>query len=504
MSPIKKEERGRGNGSGRIVPVYKTVRIKGLSPEFAWLKLCSARRYSFLLESIEGQEKLARYSFLGWDPRLMFRSRGNRIEIHSNLASNVVEGEPIEALKELMSAFRYPQEKGFPRFSGGAVGYLGYDGVRLFEDLPDENPDDLKLPECCFIFPRTVLAFDHKEDLLTVILNVREGSGEKIDRAEQEIEQIVSQLHMPDDGERQAPLGSKSEKKIESNFTQRKFEEIVQQAKDYIRAGDIFQVVLSHRMSIDFRSDPFEVYRILRGTNPSPYMYYLNFDELKVVGSSPEVLVRVTDGLVETRPLAGTRPRGASDAEDQTLMEDLLADEKERAEHIMLVDLGRNDIGRVCQYGSVQVTELLGVEKYSHVMHLVSNVIGKLREDKDEFDVLRAAFPAGTVSGAPKIRAMEIIDELETSRRGIYAGAIGYISSTGNLDTCIAIRTIVFKDGKAYIQAGAGIVADSVPQREWRETMSKARALIRAVEYAEANGQRLRGSDRGHSKRKSS
>jgi anthranilate synthase component 1 len=483
---LTKEEFRRNRGLGRIIPIHKTVNIKGLSPDLAWRRLCSEQRHSFLLESIEGEEKLARYSFLGWDPLLIYRSKGNRIEIHSGSSRNVVESEPIKALKELVTAFRYPQEKGLPRFPGGAVGYLGYDAVRFFENLPDENPDDLELPECCFIFPRTVLAFDHKEGLLTIVLNVRERSRETTGGAMQEIEKIISQLKKLNSRESGVALSPKSEQRIESNFTQSKFEEIVERAKEYIRAGDIFQVVLSHRMSIDFAADPFEVYRILRVTNPSPYMYYLNFDDRKVVGSSPEVLVRVTDGMVETRPLAGTRPRGASPAEDQALMEELLADEKERAEHIMLVDLGRNDIGRVCQYGSVRVTELLGVEKYSHVMHLVSNVVGKLKQGKDGFDVLRATFPAGTVSGAPKIRAMEIIDELETSRRGIYAGAVGYVSSTGNLDTCIAIRTILFTDAKAYIQAGAGIVADSIPQREYRETLEKARALIGAVEHAAA------------------
>jgi anthranilate synthase component 1 len=472
--------------SGRIFPLYKTFKIKGLSPNLAWLRVCSTKQHSFLLESIEGEEKVARYSFLGWDPFLIFRSKGHVIELCRGAEREVLKGDPIKILKELIDEFSYEKDDSLPKFSGGAVGYIGYDVVRFFEDLPDENPDDIGLPDCCLIFPRMVLVFDHKVGLFTIVMNIGEGSRGELEGARKKIEEVISALKRPYIEKERATVCPQTGQKIESNCTQSEFETMVDRAKEYIKAGDVFQVVLSQRLNISSVPDPFRIYRVLRVTNPSPYMYYLNFDELKIVGSSPEILVRVTDGKVETRPLAGTRPRGSSAKDDAVLINDLLHDEKERAEHIMLVDLGRNDIGRVCEHGSVQVTELLDVEKYSHVIHLVSEVIGTLRSDKDVFDVLRATFPAGTVSGAPKIRAMEIIDELEPSHRGIYAGAIGYVSFTGNLDTCIAIRTIVIKDGKAYIQAGAGIVADSVPEREYRETIHKAQALLRAVEIAQA------------------
>jgi anthranilate synthase component 1 len=483
-----KTQSSTDNTLENIVPVYRTVRIGDLSPDRAWLQLCAGREYSFLLESMEGQEKVARYSFLGWDPMVTFRSSRDRIEIRRGGKTSVCRGDPIHALRGLLGEFRYPEDRGLPRFSGGAVGYFGYDTVRFFEKLPDENPDRLGLADACFMFPRKVLVFDHKKGLVTMIAHIIEGSAATKRDAEGEVEEVFEELSRPDAFQDNAAAGRQEETRIESNLAREQYENMVRRAKEYIRAGDIFQVVLSQRLSIDLRSDPFEIFRTLGKTNPSPYMYYLKFDGIRVIGSSPEALVRVTDGVVETRPLAGTRRRGETAEEDAALVHDLLNDEKERAEHIMLVDLGRNDLGRVCEYGSVRVTELLGVEKYSHVMHLVSNVVGKLRPDLDAFDVLAAAFPAGTVSGAPKVRAMEIIDELEPSRRGIYAGAVGYVDFRGNLDTCIAIRTIIVKDGKAYMQAGAGIVADSVPEREYRETMHKAQALVRAVRSA--NGDR--------------
>ncbi len=481
---------------GRIVPVYKTLKINGLSPNSAWLRVCSWERHSFLLESIEGEEKLARYSFLGWDPLLIFRSKGNLIELLRGARRETRKGDPMKLLRRLFEEVSDVKSDPLLKFSGGAVGYLGYDAVRYFEALPHRNPDEIGLPDCYFIFPKRVLVFDHKKDLLTVVINVRVGERQELRNAMGEIDDVISRLERPHaaEGVPSAPLWV--EPQVASNCTQRKFESMVERAKEYITAGDIFQVVLSQRLSVRPVPDPFEIYRVLRVTNPSPYMYYLHFDKLKVVGSSPEILVRVTDGMVETRPLAGTRPRGNSVKQDAALIKDLLNDEKERAEHIMLVDLGRNDIGRVCQHGSVRVTELFGVEKYSHVIHLVSEVTGTLRSDKDAFDVLQATFPAGTVSGAPKIRAMEIIDELESCQRGIYSGAVGYVSFTGNLDTCIAIRTIIIKDGQAYIQAGAGIVADSVPEREYHETLHKAQALLRAVEIARASpeaGEQLLG-----------
>jgi len=469
---------------GKIIPVCKTFKIKRLSPNSAWLRVCSGKPHSFLLESIEGEEKLARYSFLGWDPLLIFRSKGNVVELLSGERRETRKGNPMRILKKLFAEVSYTRGGPALKFSGGAVGYLGYDAVRYFEELPHRNPDEIGLPDCYFIFPKMVLVFDHKEGLFTVVVNIKEGERQEMRSAIERIDDVIFELERPHISEEVPESRSRSKPEVQSNCTQGQFASMVERAKDCIAAGDIFQVVLSHRLSISPVPDSFEIYRVLRVTNPSPYMYYLHFDNIKVVGSSPEILVRVTDGMVETRPLAGTRPRGNSTKQDAALIEDLLKDEKERAEHIMLVDLGRNDIGRVCQYGSVKVTELLGVEKYSHVIHLVSEVIGTLRSDQDVFGVLRATFPAGTVSGAPKIRAMEIIDELESCQRGIYAGAIGYVSFTGNLDTCIAIRTIVIKDGKAYVQAGAGIVADSVPEREFLETLHKAQALLRAVEIA--------------------
>jgi anthranilate synthase component 1 len=487
MRPLKADLNGN-DGPEKILPVFRTVPIGGLSPDVAWLKLCSSERYSFLLESREGEEKVARYSFLGWDPFVIFRSKGSHVEIYRDGHQITLEGDPVTALKNILRGFSHPAQKELPRFSGGAVGYFGYDTVRFFEHLPDENPDDLGLPDSCFIFPRMVLVFDHQSGFLTVIAHVVEGRGEGREQAHGDIDRVIERLARTGYEPKDIVVRARGPLKIESNLTEEEFENMVERAKRYIRAGDIFQVVLSQRLKVDIKTDPFRVFRALGATNPSPYMFYLHFDQLKVVGSSPEALVRVTSGRVETRPLAGTRPRGKTARQDRELIRDLLADEKERAEHIMLVDLGRNDLGRVCRYGSVRVTELLGIEKYSHVIHLVSNVVGDLRDDRDEFDVLRAAFPAGTVSGAPKVRAMEIIEELEPTRRGIYAGAVGYVDLGGNLDTCIAIRTVVVKNGTAYIQAGAGIVADSVPKREYRETMAKARALMVAVERAGREG----------------
>ena len=468
----------------KILPVVRTTQIDGLSPDAAWLKLCSTERYSFLLESMEGEEKVARYSFLGWDPFVIFRSKGRHVEVRRDGRRTVSRGDPVEALKNVLRGFNHPPRGALPRFSGGAVGFFGYDTVRFFEDLPDRNPDDLGLPDSCFIFPRMVLVFDHKSGLLTVIAHVVGSEREAQRRARRDIDQVLKRLAGIRSEPGSAVVRGSERIKVESNVTRKEFEKAVERAKQYIKTGDIFQVVLSQRLKVEMTTDPFQIFRTLGMTNPSPYMFYLHFDRLKVVGSSPEALVRVTNAAVETRPLAGTRPRGKTARQDQAMIRDLMADEKERAEHIMLVDLGRNDLGRVCRYGSVRVTELLGIEKYSHVIHLVSNVVGDLREDRNEFDVLRAAFPAGTVSGAPKVRAMEIIEELETTRRGIYAGAVGYVDFSGNLDTCIAIRTIVVKNHTAYIQAGAGILADSVPEREYLETMAKARALMEAMELA--------------------
>ena len=394
-----------------------------------------------------------------------------------------------------MAQYKFVNIPGLPRFCGGLVGYLGYDVVRFFERLPDQPKDDLQLPDVLFVLAKDLVIFDHINHKMKVVSSVEVDPKASVRqkeaayrRATQQIDKTVAEITKPltmawgnSRDKTRTKLNSNG---VHSNCTPAEFERIVQEAKKKIRAGDIIQVVLSQRFSVKLNTDPFDLYRSLRVLNPSPYMYFLNFGDLQIVGSSPELLVRCEDGVVETRPIAGTRRRGKDEKEDARLAQDLLNDPKERAEHIMLVDLGRNDLGRVCQRGTVKVDQFMIIEKYSHVMHIVSNVKGRLKPGKDAFDVLQAAFPAGTVSGAPKIRAMEIIDELEKVSRGPYAGCIGYFSFSGNLDSCITIRTIVVTDGQAYTQAGAGIVADSIPRREYKETVNKARAQILAIEKA--------------------
>lgn len=374
-----------------------------------------------------------------------------------------------------------------PPFCGGAVGYLSYDLVRFFERLPEKSEDPLGLPDCQFIFTDTLLIFDHVKHKILAVANARvEGDADAAyDQAVAKIDALVERLRQPLPQEAPPSPKEASPAPLQSNLSQAEFEAAVRHAKEYIAAGDAIQVVLSQRLSRRTRAEGFDIYRALRSLNPSPYMYYLSYGDVRLVGSSPEVLVTQNAGQITLRPIAGTRPRGRSEEEDRRLEAELLADEKERAEHIMLVDLGRNDLGRVAQAGSVRVDELMSVEKYSHVMHIVSNIVADLRPDRDQYDVLRACFPAGTVTGAPKIRAMEIIEELEPHRRGPYAGAIGYFSYSGNMDTCITIRTLVLQDGIVHLQAGAGIVADSVPEREYQECLNKARALLRAIEAAE-------------------
>ncbi|MDI6784849.1 MAG: anthranilate synthase component I [bacterium] len=483
---------------GNLIPVYKEILADIETPVSAFRKLIN-QEYAFLLESVEGGEKIARYSFLGSSPSLIFKSKGNEIQIIRN--GTVVEqkqvNDPLESLKQLLRKYQSVSDQNLPRFYGGAVGYLSYDMVRFMEVLPDKNPDELQMPDAYFMFTDTILIFDHVQHKIKVVSNAHIENSD-IDTAYytavDQVQQLIEVLREPalsihkDDKKAENHLPAEVLTKtgeITSNYQKAEFESDVEKSKEYIRAGDIFQVVLAQRLETKISADPFNIYRALRSINPSPYMYYLQFGDIKIAGSSPEVMVRVEDRVVEVRPIAGTRRRGKSDAEDDALIEDLLADPKERAEHIMLVDLGRNDVGRVSKYGTVAVTELMAIEKYSHVMHIVSNVRGELKDDMDEFDALRACFPAGTVSGAPKIRAMEIIDELEPTRRGTYAGAVGYFSFSGNLDTCITIRTILIKGNTAYISVGAGLVADSVPANEFLETMNKAKAMLRAIELAE-------------------
>ena len=471
---------------GNLIPVYKEILADFETPVSAFTRIDTGD-YGYLLESAEKGEELGRYSFLGSNPSLIFKSKGRRVEIITDGKKRIQRvSEPLVALKKLMARYKFVKVKGLPRFVGGLVGYLSYDMVRFFEEIPDENPDDLNLPDTIFLLTDTILIFDHLEHKIKVISNahVKKNPKKAYQEALRKIENLIGQLRKSTrmKSKVQSP---KSKVKIRSNFTKEEFKKKVRRAKEYIKAGDIIQVVLSQRLETKINVNPLDIYRALRTINPSPYMYYLKCKDLKLVGSSPEIMVRAEEGMVEVRPIAGTRPRGKTQKKDRLLEKELLADPKERAEHIMLVDLGRNDVGRVAEFGTVKVNELMVIERYSHVMHIVSDVTGKLRGDRDSFDVLRASFPAGTVAGAPKIRAMEIIDELEPVRRGPYAGAVGYFSFSGNLDTCITIRTIVIKGNQAYIQAGAGIVADSVPEREYQETLNKAKALIKAIEIAQ-------------------
>lgn len=469
---------------GNLIPVYREVIADMETPVSAFKKI--EGEYSYLLESVEGGEKIGRYSFLGSDPILIVKSKGNKIEVIDKGRKKILSGDPIAELKDIISRYKPVKIKGLPRFHGGFVGYFGYDIVRHLEKLPDKNPDDLRLPDMQFLLTDTVLAFDHVKRKIIIISNVSAGDapGKAYESAIKKIDALAAKLGRPVKFERTGKI--KAEKiKVKSNFSKREFEAIVQKAKDYVKSGDVIQVVPSQRLCAKVKGDAFNAYRALRTLNPSPYMYYLKFGDMKLVGSSPETMVRMEGNIANIRPIAGTRRRGKNETEDIALEKELLADEKERAEHIMLVDLGRNDLGRVCEYNSIKINELMVIEKYSHVMHIVSDITGRLKQGKDCFDLIRAAFPAGTVTGAPKVRAMEIIDELENVKRGPYAGAVGYFDFYGNLDTCITIRTILMKGGFAYVQAGAGIVADSVPAKEHEETMNKARALLKAIELSQ-------------------
>lgn len=473
---------------GNLIPVYTEILADLETPVSAFLKLDKGD-YSFLLESVEGGEKWARYSFLGISPFELFRSKGKRVEIIKNgvVEEKTAGKDPLEHLKELISKYKPVESKELPRFYGGAVGYLSYDMVRFFETLPDDTEDDLNLYDSFFMITDTIIIFDNIGQKIKVVSNVfledYKNPKEAYESAKKKINKIISELHQPLI-KREGGKDTFKNVLFSSNFTPKEFKMAVRKSKKYIKAGDIIQTVLAQRLKVDIEVEPFDIYRTLRTINPSPYMYYLKFGDLKIVGSSPEVMVRKEDKRIELRPIAGTRPRGKTEEEDQRLVEDLLADPKERAEHVMLVDLGRNDLGRVSRMGTVNVNEFMVIEKYSHVMHIVSNVRGELEKGKDSFDVIRACFPAGTVSGAPKIRAMEIIEELEPTKRGPYAGAIGYFGFSGNMETCITIRTAFVIGKTLYLGVGAGIVADSKPENEYKETMNKARAMIKAVEMA--------------------
>ncbi|MFN8007077.1 MAG: anthranilate synthase component I [Terriglobia bacterium] len=474
---------------GNIIPVYKAVSADLLTPVSAYLRIEAEKPYAFLLESVEGGEKIARFSFLGCDPYLILSSTGELVEIIRGKEILKRKGHLLDVMKKITERYQPVKQPGLPPFVGGAVGYFAYETIRWVEDIPQRGEDDLQLEDAVLMFFSNLLVFDHVRQQILIVSNV--FVDENADQLEEKYQMALFEIETLEARLKQQvpvpPFGAveNGDETVKSNFSKADYLKAVEKCKEWIKIGDIFQVVLSQRFTVSVTTSSFNIYRALRMVNPSPYMFYLKLKDHSVIGSSPEMLVKITDGTIHYRPIAGTRPRGDNEDEDALLAEELKADEKERAEHIMLVDLGRNDLGKVCEFGSVEVVDLMFIEKYSHVMHLVSSLRGKLKPGVDRFEALMSCFPAGTVTGAPKVRAMQIIDELEPTRRAVYAGAILYLDFSGNLDSCIAIRTLVVKDGKAYIQAGGGIVADSMPEKEFQETINKSRALIKAVEMAE-------------------
>jgi anthranilate synthase component 1 len=475
---------------GNLIPIYREILADTETPVSALMKL-RAKPHLFLLESVEGGEKWGRYTFLGADPHCIFTVRGEDVLIQEQgeVRTQKHNGDPLGSLKDILYSYRPVPVDGLPRFYGGAVGYLGYDMVRHFERLPARAPQDLNTDDAMFLITDTLMIFDNVRHTIKVVAcaltaerdDLRAVYEEAIVKIENTIEQLKTPVTMGNPSQ-----DAQSDTSPQSNMAPESFKTMVKRGKEYIVAGDVIQVVLSQRFQRENRADPIDLYRALRYINPSPYLFFLKLEDLILIGSSPEVTVRLEEGIAELRPIAGTRRRGKDEHEDRQLSDELLQDPKERAEHVMLVDLGRNDLGRIARIGSVQVNQFMAVERYSHVMHLVSHIQAQLAGGKDAFDVLEATFPAGTLTGAPKIRAMEIIDELEPSRRGPYGGAVGYFSYTGNMDFCITIRTMVIHDGKTYIQAGAGIVADSDAEAEYQETVNKAMGMMQAVEMAAA------------------
>jgi anthranilate synthase component I len=478
-----------------LIPVYEAFTADLLTPVSAYLRIAHNAKYSFLLESIEGGEAVARHTFTAANPEMIFRARGRSCSLEADGRRVELGQDPVEELRRLRDRFRPARIPGLPPLTGGAIGYFAYDMVRLVEEIPATGRDELGLDDCVMMFYLGLVAFDHVQHRAWVIQNVYTGGPgslrAKYDAAVRKIRRMRRKLERP--LPRSRPRKNAGALQLKSNFAKPQYLAAVRKAKSYIRAGDIFQVVPSQRFSAKTNADPFDIYRALRVVNPSPYPFFLRLDNLAIVGSSPEMLVKIHGRDAFYRPIAGTLPRGRDEAEDRALEAKLLSDPKERAEHIMLVDLGRNDLGRICEYGSVKVDKLMFVENYSRVKHLVSSLSGRLRDGVDCFEALMSCFPAGTVSGAPKIRAMEIIDELDPTRRGIYGGAVLYFDFSGNLDSCIALRTLVAKDGRVYIQAGGGVVADSVPEREFQETLNKARAVVQAPEIAHRGPYRSRG-----------
>lgn len=470
------------------IPITRRILSDSLTPVSAFRRIDEGGT-ACLFESVVGGENVGRYSFLAIDPQVQVSSSGCKVTVLERDKRKTFESKnPLQEIRARINQYRVAKFSDMPPFTGGAVGYAGYDVVRYVEDLPNAPEDDRNLPDMSFAFYDRMVVFDHITKTVTIVAlawtKEHESLNEAYQDANRRIDEMIDRLNQPNDSltcmDADFPTGPAPE--FQSNFTQEQFEQAVRECIEYIRAGDIFQVVLSQRLELEISCDPFEIYRSLRVMNPSPFMFFLRTEETTLVGSSPEIMCRVVDNTMTVRPLAGTRPRGKTAQQDRELEQELLADEKERAEHVMLVDLGRNDVGRVAQYGSIEIPDVMVIERYSHVMHISSTVTGELEWDSDAFDALMASLPAGTVSGAPKVRAMEIIDEFEPHRRGPYAGAVGYIDYSDNMDTCIALRTMVIKGNKAYVQAGAGIVADSDPTSEYEETLNKARGLLRAIQ----------------------
>ncbi len=478
--------------SGNLVPVWDEIPAYSDTPVSAFAKIDNSPD-SFLFESVEGGDKWARYSFLGSGSDCVFRARGQNVEIEEAGSLTRLEGDPFELLRDLLARYEFVGDPELPRFCGGALGYMNYDAVRFIENLPEKSPDVLGVWDFYFMIAGSVLVFDNvKNDVKTVVCAYcpDEAKAEEVyNSAVREIERLKRALaSFASEDAVSARAGGDKDEEFVSNFEKRDFEKSVEKVKEYIRDGDIIQAVISQRWQTGLDVEPLNLYRALRTLNPSPYMFFLKTGGQTLVGSSPEVMVRVDGRAVESRPIAGTRPRGKDENEDLALERELLADAKERAEHIMLVDLARNDLGRIAKPGTVEVTSFMNVERYSHVMHIVSNVRCEMTDGKDMIDIVKATFPAGTLSGAPKVRAMEIIEEIEPARRGPYGGAVGYMSFSGDMDTCITIRTFLIKDGKIYVQAGAGIVADSEPEKEYEETVNKVKALLKALEVARGMG----------------
>lgn len=471
-----------------MVPVSQEIEGDLETPITLFKKLCEGKN-TYLLESVEGGEKWARYSYIGRNPFMMIKGYGNEVIVNKGGKTIRKSGNVLEIIKMLMDDYKMPPVDDMPDFVGGAVGYIGYDVIRNYEKLENMNFDDIKMPDVHLLLAEELIVYDHVRQKIKIILNIPISSDLEnlykngMDRLQRIIREIVENGCSMEEDQRE----KQEETQYMSNEKKEDFMKKVLKAKEYIRNGDLFQVVLSQRFQVKTEISPFKAYRILRSMNPSPYMFYIDFEDYQLVGSSPELLVKVKGDVVETCPIAGTRPRGKTLEEDKKFEEELLKDEKEVAEHLMLVDLARNDIGKISNFGTVHVNQFMQIQKYSHVMHIVSNVVGKIRDDCDMYDGLISCLPAGTVSGAPKVRAMEIIDELENRKRGVYAGAVGYLGFNGNMDTCIAIRSMIFKDKTAYIQAGAGIVADSNPESEYTETFRKAKALIETIKKGEGD-----------------